>query len=150
MRHPTLVATLPLAFCRVLPPRRRPRAIYEGNESAMRLRGSSILLLHAEANPDDASRDDTADDAHPGERRAPRMPRRGGEAHVGSYSDESDPSSLLELVSPVASVRPDQMSASSLAYLGDVVYELFVRSRYVWPSRSMSKLQDKVVSVVRG
>jgi len=62
----------------------------------------------------------------------------------------TDPSLLYKLMSPDASVKPEQMSTSSLAYLGDVVYELFIRSRYIWPSRRMSDLQDKVVSIVRG
>jgi hypothetical protein len=62
----------------------------------------------------------------------------------------TDPSMLFELMSPNASIKPEQMSTASLAYLGDVVYELFIRSRYVWPSRRMSDLQDKVVSIVRG
>lgn len=66
------------------------------------------------------------------------------------HPKERDPSMLLELMSPMASAKPDQMSASSLAYLGDVLYELFVRSRYIWPSRRMSDLQNKVVSIVRG
>jgi ribonuclease-3 family protein len=51
-------------------------------------------------------------------------------------------------MSPVSSAQPDQMSASSLAYLGDVVFELFIRSRYVWPSRRMPQLQNTVVSLV--
>lgn len=67
-----------------------------------------------------------------------------------SSSDATDPSRLFELMSPIESVQPDQMSASALAYLGDVVFELFVRSRYVWPERRMSDLQNKVVSIVRG
>ena len=66
------------------------------------------------------------------------------------HPEENDPSMLLELMSPISSAKPDQMSASSLAYLGDVLFELFVRSRYIWPSRRMSDLQNKVVSVVRG
>lgn len=66
------------------------------------------------------------------------------------HPKENDPSMLLELMSPMTSAKPDQMSASSLAYLGDVLYELFVRSRYIWPSRRMSDLQNKVVSIVRG
>jgi hypothetical protein len=37
-----------------------------------------------------------------------------------------------------------------LAYIGDVVFELFVRSRKVWPSKRTSDLQDIVVSIVRG
>lgn len=64
--------------------------------------------------------------------------------------DTIDPSGLLELMSPIDSVKPDEMSASTLAYLGDVVFELFIRSRYVWPERRMSDLQNKVVSIVRG
>jgi hypothetical protein len=55
-----------------------------------------------------------------------------------------------ELMSPVASAQPDQMSASALAYLGDVVFELFIRSRYVWPQRRMPQLQNTVVSLVNG
>ena len=67
-----------------------------------------------------------------------------------SSKEEQDPSMFFELMSPIESVKPDQMSASSLAYLGDVVFELFVRSRYVWPSRRMSDLQNTVVAIVRG
>ena len=81
-----------------------------------------------------------------------------GESNPGSGSDSkqtpdqtiTDPSMFFELMSPIDSVKPDQMSAAALAYLGDVVFELFVRSRYVWPSRRMSDLQNKVVSLVRG
>jgi hypothetical protein len=143
MKHSTPVKTLPsLAFCSVL---HRRRVMYESNQSLSSFRGSSSLFL-AEVDPSDAS-DDVRGDIPPGERWVPRVHH--GETPIAA-SSESDPSFLFELMSPVASVKPDQMSASSLAYLGDVVYELFVRSRYVWPSRSMSKLQDKVVSVVRG
>lgn len=55
----------------------------------------------------------------------------------------------FEFMSPDESAKPDQMSTSSLAYLGDVVFELFVRSRYVWPNRRMADIQNKVVSIVR-
>jgi ribonuclease-3 family protein len=41
------------------------------------------------------------------------------------------------------------MTPAALAYIGDVVFELFVRCRYVWPNRRMSSLQDVVVNVVR-
>ncbi len=70
----------------------------------------------------------------------------------GSSSQESndDLSLLTELMSPVSSAQPDQMSASSLAYLGDVVFELFIRSRYVWPQRRMPVLQNTVVGLVNG
>lgn len=70
----------------------------------------------------------------------------------GSSSQESNDnlSLLIELMSPVSSAQPDQMSASSLAYLGDVVFELFIRSRYVWPQRRMPVLQNTVVGLVNG
>lgn len=51
---------------------------------------------------------------------------------------------------PHANANPDQLSPTSLAYIGDVVFELFIRSRYVWPDRRTTDLQNKVVSVVRG
>jgi len=41
------------------------------------------------------------------------------------------------------------MSGTELAYIGDVVYELFVRSRHVWPSKRTSDLQNTVVGLVR-
>lgn len=36
------------------------------------------------------------------------------------------------------------------AYIGDVVFELFIRSRHVWPSKRTADLQNMVVSIVRG
>jgi hypothetical protein len=36
------------------------------------------------------------------------------------------------------------------AYIGDVVFELYIRSRHVWPSKRTSDLQNKVVAIVRG
>lgn len=48
---------------------------------------------------------------------------------------DSTPSSrLLRLLSPVDSCNVDRLSGTDLAYIGDVVYELFVRSRTVWVS----------------
>ena len=67
-----------------------------------------------------------------------------------SQESNDDLSLLIELMSPVSSAQPDQMSASSLAYLGDVVFELFIRSRYVWPQRRMPVLQNTVVGLVNG
>jgi hypothetical protein len=45
---------------------------------------------------------------------------------------------------------PNQMSPTSLAYIGDVVYEMCIRCRYVWPTRRTSDLQNVVVAKVRG
>jgi len=57
--------------------------------------------------------------------------------------------SLLELLSPTSSCSVNQMSGTDLAYIGDVVFELFVRSRHVWPSKRTSDLQNLVVGSVR-
>jgi hypothetical protein len=57
---------------------------------------------------------------------------------------------LLEQLSPMKSCRPDQMGGTDLAYIGDVVFELFIRSRCVWPSKRTSDLQNQVVALVRG
>ena len=39
---------------------------------------------------------------------------------------------------------------SVVAYIGDVVFELYIRSRHVWPQKRTSDLQNKVVAIVRG
>ena len=43
-----------------------------------------------------------------------------------------------------------QMSGTDLAYIGDVVFELFVRSHYVWPPKRTTALQTLAVECVRG
>ena len=68
----------------------------------------------------------------------------------GDSIQESNGDLFTELMSPISSAQPDQMSASSLAYLGYVVFELFIRSRYVWPQRRMPVLQNTVVGLVNG
>lgn len=57
--------------------------------------------------------------------------------------------SLGELLSPSSTCNVNQMSGTDLAYIGDVVFELFIRSRHVWPSKRTSDLQNIVVGVVR-
>ena len=56
----------------------------------------------------------------------------------------------FELLLPPKTCDTDRMSATDLAYLGDVVYELFIRSRTVWPPKRTSDLQKQVVALVRG
>ena len=58
--------------------------------------------------------------------------------------------SLGHLLRPSSNCRVDQLSPTALAYIGDSVFELFIRSRYVWPNRRTSDLQNKVVGIVRG
>jgi len=52
-----------------------------------------------------------------------------------SNGEETETSfSLLRLLRPAENCNVDRMSGTDLAYVGDVVYELFVRSRTVWVS----------------
>jgi hypothetical protein len=57
---------------------------------------------------------------------------------------------LHHLLVPSDQCNVDRMSATDLAYIGDVVYELFIRTRTVWPPKKTSDLQEKVVALVRG
>ena len=79
--------------------------------------------------------------------------RRGRMANAirsSKNDNDGETKSLLELLSPIASCSVNQMSGTDLAYIGDVVFELFVRSRHVWPSKRTSDLQNTVVGLVRG
>lgn len=42
-----------------------------------------------------------------------------------------------------------QLSPASLAYLGDAVYELYIRTYYLLPSRRIANYHDRVVKQVR-
>ncbi|OEU15018.1 ribonuclease III [Fragilariopsis cylindrus CCMP1102] len=53
------------------------------------------------------------------------------------------------MLSPKSSCTVNQMSGTELAYIGDVVFELFVRSRHVWPQKRTTDLQNLVVGLVR-
>ena len=56
----------------------------------------------------------------------------------------------LRQVSGVADpVKINQVSPASLAYLGDAVYELYIRTCYLMPPRRMSDYHDQVVAQVR-
>jgi ribonuclease-3 family protein len=48
---------------------------------------------------------------------------------------------------PVASVG--QLSPASLAYIGDAVYELYVRTHFLFPPKRISDYHNKVVAQVR-
>lgn len=58
--------------------------------------------------------------------------------------------SLDELLQPSSSCDVKQMGPTAMAYIGDVVFELFIRSRCVWPTRRTADLHEKVVRLVRG
>jgi len=79
---------------------------------------------------------------------SPSILNSSGNAEV-VVNDEHPSQSLEDLLSPNAKCTPTQMSPTSLAYIGDSVFELFVRSRYVWPTRRTTDLQHLVVGRVR-
>ena len=56
---------------------------------------------------------------------------------------------MMPLLMANPKCQPTQMSPTSLAYIGDVVYEMFIRCRYVWPTRRTTDLQNIVVDKVR-
>lgn len=58
--------------------------------------------------------------------------------------------SLEELLLPSPKCDVNQVGPTALAYIGDVVFELLVRARHVWPTRRTSDLQKQVVALVRG
>ena len=62
----------------------------------------------------------------------------------------SDLQDLIGLFSPDPKCDTTRMSGTDLAYIGDVVFEIYSRSRYVWPSKRTSELQKTVVERVRG
>jgi ribonuclease III family protein len=43
----------------------------------------------------------------------------------------------------------EQLSPTSLAYIGDAVYELYMRTHYLLPARRISEYHQKVVAQVR-
>jgi hypothetical protein len=71
-------------------------------------------------------------------------------AETDGSSERLDNIPLQELLLPPKSCEVGQMSTTDLAYIGDVVYELFIRSRTVWPPKRTSDLQLQVVALVRG
>lgn len=58
--------------------------------------------------------------------------------------------SLEELLLPSLKCDVNQVGPTALAYIGDVVFELMVRARHIWPTRRTSDLQRQVVALVRG
>ena len=64
--------------------------------------------------------------------------------------DSNDRTILFDLLVPTKECNVNQMSGTELAYIGDVVFELYIRSKYIWPQKRTSDLQQKVVAIVRG
>ncbi len=57
--------------------------------------------------------------------------------------------SAMEVVAQQQKKLLNQLSPSSLAYLGDAVYELYVRTRFLLPPKRVSDYHHQVVSQVR-
>eukprot|EP00540_Astrosyne_radiata_P014726 CAMPEP_0116853390 /NCGR_PEP_ID=MMETSP0418-20121206/17885_1 /TAXON_ID=1158023 /ORGANISM="Astrosyne radiata, Strain 13vi08-1A" /LENGTH=196 /DNA_ID=CAMNT_0004485785 /DNA_START=196 /DNA_END=786 /DNA_ORIENTATION=+ len=57
--------------------------------------------------------------------------------------------SMEELLMPQAEFDIKEVGISSLAYIGDSVFELFVRTKNIWPHRRTSIIQETVVATVR-
>lgn len=81
--------------------------------------------------------------------RGPTLVRRLSQIMSGDSSDESL-SGFVDLLRPPKDSQVNRMSSTDLAYVGDALYELFVRSRTVWPPKRTSDLQNQVVRLVRG
>ena len=64
--------------------------------------------------------------------------------------DQDKGDTLMRHLLPDPSCDVSQMSGTDLAYIGDCVYELFMRSRLVWPSLRTSDLNERVIQRVNG
>lgn len=111
-----------------------PAQYYNQHTIAPRIRNTSPVtskrntLIYAAAAEED---NDT--DSSPGE------PSKGFDGGL----------SLLGLFTPDPKCETTRMSGTDLAYVGDVVFEIFARSKFVWPPKRTSELQKLVVECVR-
>jgi ribonuclease III family protein len=48
-----------------------------------------------------------------------------------------------------SSAQIEQLSPTALAYIGDAVYELYIRTRYLFPPKRISTYHEQVVDCVR-
>lgn len=79
-----------------------------------------------------------------------RLPNSSDRRRWSQRNAERLSDSALSFLRPPAPCNVDQMSATDLAYVGDVVYELYVRSRTVWPPKRTADVQQQAVALVRG
>lgn len=74
---------------------------------------------------------------------------------AGEASGETpqvDPTEWLHLLLPVKKLSDreiQQLSPTALAYIGDAIYELFIRASYLRPPKRQQIYHDRVVSQVR-
>jgi hypothetical protein len=55
---------------------------------------------------------------------------------------------ILEFLRPSVQCDASQLSGTHLAYIGDSVYELFERSKLVWPPKTTTDLQHRAVGLI--
>eukprot|EP00934_Nitzschia_sp_Nitz4_P001551 Nitzschia sp. Nitz4//scaffold264_size26629//18130//19094//NITZ4_008237-RA/size26629-augustus-gene-0.1-mRNA-1//1//CDS//3329544806//1551//frame0 len=63
--------------------------------------------------------------------------------------EDNSPRTFLEYLKPVRACIPGHLAGSKMSYIGDAVFSLFVRSRYVYPELPSKNMEPLVVSVVR-
>ena len=71
-------------------------------------------------------------------------------SNLNENNDIEVESNLMDILMPSKKCDVTQLSPTSLAYIGDAVFELFARSRYAWPSRRTTTYREKVIDSVRG
>lgn len=64
-------------------------------------------------------------------------------------SSVDQPLSQAQLGSSVSKSQIQQLSPGALAYVGDAVYELYVRTRYLFPAKRLQAYHQQVVAQVR-
>ncbi|MEC4895344.1 MAG: ribonuclease III domain-containing protein [Oscillatoria sp. PMC 1050.18] len=80
-----------------------------------------------------------------------RPPKPESSNTQSSYSALTGIETLFKGIFADASLgfKPEQLSPSSLAYLGDAVYEIYIRTRYILPPKRISTYHRQVVAQVR-
>lgn len=56
---------------------------------------------------------------------------------------------VLPIAEPLSTVQIQQLSPAALAYLGDAIYELYIRHYYLLPPKRIQSYHRQVVSQVR-
>jgi ribonuclease-3 family protein len=71
------------------------------------------------------------------------------QADETTLPDSSDLTAMLINISQLTPAQIKQLSPSALAYLGDAIYELYVRIFYLWPQQRSEAYHRSVVEQVK-
>jgi len=79
------------------------------------------------------------------------------QSYAGTHLDSLPDQQLFNLAVTVADTCPDacdalqlqRLSPAALAYIGDAVYELYIRTRYLMPPKRLQTYHQQVVAQVR-